>query len=58
MGSDVTIDFVVLWLDSNDPKWQKDYLTYSSQTKSGKENAMTLLSRENPEKHPHFPYLL
>ena len=39
MGSDVTIDFVVLWLDSNDPKWQKDYLTYSSQTKSGKENA-------------------
>lgn len=28
------IDFVVLWLDSNDPKWQKDYAEYSPQSKS------------------------
>ena len=32
------IDFVVLWLDSNDPKWQSDYAKYSPQTKTGKEN--------------------
>ncbi|MBQ9203662.1 MAG: capsule biosynthesis protein CapK [Prevotella sp.] len=32
------IDFVVLWLDSNDPKWQKDYATYSPQAKEGKGN--------------------
>lgn len=30
------IDFVVLWLDSNDPKWQKDYATYSPHSKIGK----------------------
>lgn len=32
------IDFVVLWLDSNDPKWQKDYAKYSSQSTHGIEN--------------------
>lgn len=32
------IDFIVPWLDCNDPKWQKDYATYSPHTKSGKEN--------------------
>lgn len=30
------IDFVVLWLDSNDPKWQKDYATFSPHSKFGK----------------------
>lgn len=30
------IDFVVLWLDSNDPKWQEDYATYSPKSKTGK----------------------
>lgn len=34
----MNIDFVVLWLDSNDPKWQKDYDTYSPQSKLGKES--------------------
>ena len=33
----IQIDFVVLWLDSNDPKWQKDYEKYSSQSRQGKE---------------------
>lgn len=32
------IDFVVLWLDANDPKWQKDYAAYSPQSKIGKES--------------------
>ena len=32
----MSIDFVVLWLDSNDPKWQKDYELYSPQAKTGK----------------------
>lgn len=32
------IDFVVPWLDCNDPKWQKDYATYSPHTKLGKED--------------------
>lgn len=32
----MNIDFVVLWLDSNDPKWQKDYATYSPNSKFGK----------------------
>ena len=32
------IDFVVLWLDSTDPKWQNDYANYSPQSKSGKES--------------------
>lgn len=30
------IDFVVLWLDSNDPKWQKDFNYYSPYSKYGK----------------------
>ena len=34
----MNIDFVVLWLDSNDPKWQKDYATYSPNSKFGKGN--------------------
>lgn len=34
---EIQIDFVVLWLDSNDPKWQKDYEIYSSQSRQGKE---------------------
>ena len=33
---EISIDFVVLWLDSNDPKWQKDYATYSPHSKYGK----------------------
>lgn len=33
---EISIDFVVLWLDSNDPKWQKDYATYSPHSKHGK----------------------
>lgn len=33
---EIQIDFVVLWLDSNDPKWQKDYDTYSPHSKHGK----------------------
>lgn len=36
--TNMDIDFVVLWLDSNDPKWQKDYTKYSSNTTLGKEN--------------------
>ena len=35
---DYKIDFVVLWLDSSDPQWQKDYATYSPHAKFGKEN--------------------
>ena len=34
----MNIDFVVPWLDSNDPKWQSDYVKYSSHTKLGKGN--------------------
>jgi hypothetical protein len=32
----MNIDFVVLWLDSNDPKWQKDYAEYSPHSEFGK----------------------
>ncbi|MBR3067848.1 MAG: capsule biosynthesis protein CapK [Prevotella sp.] len=32
------IDFVVLWLDSNDPNWQKDYMTYAQKSNFGKES--------------------
>ena len=32
----MNIDFVVLWLDSNDPKWQKDYDAFSPHLKFGK----------------------
>ena len=35
---DMNIDFVVLWLDSNDPMWQSDYAKYSPLTKTGKGN--------------------
>lgn len=31
----MNIDFVVIWLDSNDPKWQQDYITYSPQSREG-----------------------
>lgn len=33
------IDFVVTWLDSLDPEWQKSYAEYSSNTKGDKANA-------------------
>ena len=33
------IDFVVLWLDSNDPEWQKDYAKYSPNAKGRTEMA-------------------
>lgn len=29
------IDFVVTWLDSNDPVWQKDFMSYSAQAGRG-----------------------
>ena len=29
------IDFVVTWLDSNDPEWQKDYNKYKGITDAG-----------------------
>lgn len=32
----MNIDFVVLWLDSNDPNWQKDYAEYSPHSEFGK----------------------
>lgn len=32
----MNIDFVVLWLDYNDPKWQKDYAEYSPHSEFGK----------------------
>ena len=35
----MNIDFVVLWVDSNDPKWQKDYARYSPKAKFGKDKA-------------------
>ena len=28
---DNKIDFVVTWLDSNDPEWQKEYIKYKSE---------------------------
>ena len=31
--NDTNIDFVVTWLDSNDPEWQKSYAQYSPNTK-------------------------
>lgn len=34
---EIQIDFVVLWLDANDPKWQNDYEKYSPLSKQGKE---------------------
>lgn len=33
------IDFVVTWLDPNDPEWQKQYAIYSPSTKGHAENA-------------------
>ncbi len=30
------IDFVVTWLDSNDPKWQENYISYKSKAKGDK----------------------
>ena len=33
------IDFVVTWLDSNDPKWQKEYAYYKSNGKGDKSEA-------------------
>ncbi len=36
---EINIDFVVTWLDSNDPKWQKDFSTYSPHATFGKANA-------------------
>ena len=35
----MNIDFVVLWVDSNDPKWQEDYARYSPKAKFGKDKA-------------------
>ena len=35
----MNIDFVVLWVDSNDPKWQEDYAKYSPKAKFGKDKA-------------------
>ena len=34
-----TIDFVVTWLDSTDPEWQKQYEYYKSKAKGDKEEA-------------------
>lgn len=34
---EIQIDFVVLWLDTNDPKWQEDYKKYSPLSRQGKE---------------------
>ena len=36
---EMNIDFVVLWVDSNDPKWQEDYAQYSPKAKFGKDKA-------------------
>jgi hypothetical protein len=36
---EMNIDFVVLWVDSNDPKWQEDYARYSPKAKFGKDKA-------------------
>ena len=33
------IDFVVPWLDSTDPIWQEQFMTYSPNTKGNKDNA-------------------
>ena len=37
--NELQIDFVVLWLDSTDPKWQELYAKYSPNTKGHTENA-------------------
>ena len=34
----IKIDFVVLWLDTNDQKWQEDYKKYSPLSQQGKES--------------------
>ncbi len=39
IGKEITIDFVVTWLDSSDPEWQKSYSYYSPNTKGDKESA-------------------
>ena len=36
---EMNIDFVVLWVDSNDPKWKEDYARYSPKAKFGKDKA-------------------
>lgn len=36
---ELQIDFVVTWLDSLDPEWQKSYAKYSPNTKGDKDNA-------------------
>ena len=36
---DINIDFVVTWLDSTDPEWQKAYATYSPNAKGDKNEA-------------------
>ncbi len=36
---EMNIDFVVLWVDSNDPKWQEDYAQYSPKATFGKDKA-------------------
>lgn len=36
---DINIDFVVTWLDSTDPEWQKAYATYSPNAKGDKSEA-------------------
>lgn len=37
--NELQIDFVVTWLDSNDPEWQKSLALYSPNSKGHKENA-------------------
>ena len=37
--NELQIDFVVTWLDSNDPEWQKSLAQYSPNSKGHKENA-------------------
>lgn len=36
---EIQIDFVVLWLDTNDSKWREDYEKYSPLSRQGKESA-------------------
>ncbi|MCH5227064.1 MAG: Stealth CR1 domain-containing protein [Muribaculaceae bacterium] len=38
MKSDFPIDFVVVWVDMNDPEWQKDFAKWSGQEKTDSYN--------------------
>lgn len=47
MATEFPIDFVLIWVDMNDPEWQKNFLQYTNKEKTNEYNASKARFRDN-----------